>query len=115
MVLWYYYGMENMVDPSAILFCNGQVRPGADRTMQFYWWMKALKIEYLANPNLAALIPNDSTAIVIDGAAVDGRTVITGADVQVFLANVNGFITSLEANSGVILSNFAKIAVNPRP
>jgi hypothetical protein len=107
--------MANVTDPSAVLFCNGQVRPGADKTMQFYWWMKALKQEYLANPNLATLLPNDATALVVDGSATDGRTPITGADVQLFLTNINTFITSLEANSSALLNNFAKISVNPRP
>lgn len=106
--------MANITDPSAVLFCNSQVRAGADKTMQFYWWMKALKVEYMANPNLATLLPNDSS-LVIDGSAVDGRTPITGADVQTFLTNVNTFLTSLEANSSAILNNFAKISVNPRP
>ena len=106
--------MANITDPTAILFCNTQVRTGADKTMQFYWWMKALKVEYLANPNLATLLPNDSSP-VLDGSATDGRTPITGADVQAFLTNVNTFITSLEANSSAILNNFAKISVNPRP
>ena|SRR5579862_247938 len=106
--------MANITDPSAVLFCNTEVRPGADKTMQFYWWMKALKQEYLANPNLATLITND-TSLVVDGSATDGRTPITGADVITFLTNVNTFITSLEANSAAILNNFAKISPNPRP
>jgi hypothetical protein len=106
--------MANITDPTAVNFSNTQVRAGADKTMQFYWWMKALKTEYLANPNLATLLPNDAS-LVVDGSATDGRTPITGADVQSFLTNVNTFITTLEANSSVILNNFAKISVNPRP
>jgi hypothetical protein len=106
--------MANITDPTAVNFSNTQVRAGADKTMQFYWWMKALKVEYLANPNLATLFPNDAS-LVVDGSATDGRTPITGADVQSFLTNVNSFISTLEANSSVILNNFAKISVNPRP
>ena len=105
--------MANITDPTAVSFCNGQVRVGADKTMQFYWWMKALKVMYLANPALATLITNDAS-LIVDGSAQDGRTPITGADVNAFLTNVNTFITSLEANSSAILSNFAKISVNPR-
>ena len=106
--------MANITDPTAVLFCNTQVRPGADKTCQFYWWMKALKQQYLANPNLASLISSDAS-LVVDGSAQDGRTPITGADVQAFLTNVNTFLTSLEANNAAILNVFAKIAVNPRP
>ena len=107
--------MPNITDVTAINFANTQVRVAADKTMQFYWWMKALKQEYLANPGLAAALPNDPTALLVDGSATDGRTPITGADVQLFLSNMNTLLVSLEANSAAILNSFAKIAVNPRP
>ena len=107
--------MANITDSTAVNFVNTQVRAGADKTMQFYWWMKALKVAYASNPNLATLLANDATATVVDGSATDGRTPITGADVQSFLMNVNTFINTLEANSSALLNNFSKIAVNPRP
>jgi hypothetical protein len=105
--------MANITDPTAVRFCNEQVRVAADKTVQFYWWCKQLKVEYVANPSLATLIPNDSSPL-IDGAAQDGRTVLTGADVNAVLTNINALITSLEANSSAILNIFAKVAVNPR-
>jgi hypothetical protein len=107
--------MPNITDPSAVLFCNNSVRSSADRIVQCYWYWKTVKEIYLANPNLATLIPNDATALVVDGSATDGRTPIYGADVQLLLTNVNALITTLEANSGALLNAFSKIAVNQHP
>lgn len=104
-----------ITDPSAVYFCNNWVRPGADKTMKFYFWCLALKEYYVANPNLATLIPADATAIVVDGSAQDGRTPIYGQDVQTFLTNINGLITTVQASSNLILNNFAKISPNPLP
>jgi hypothetical protein len=106
--------MANITDVNAVKFCNEQVRPSADRIMQFYWWCKGLQIQWTSQ-GLAAKIPNDATAQVIDGAATDGRTQITGADVITLLSNLQSLITSLEANSNLVLNQVAKLAVNPRP
>lgn len=104
--------MANITDPTAVRFCNEQVRPAADRLVQLYWWLKAVKQEYIATPALASSIPNDATATVVDGSATDGRTTITGADVQATLADLNSLITSLEATSSAMLNRFYKVAVN---
>jgi hypothetical protein len=105
--------MANITDPSAVKFSNEQVRPAADRIMQFYWFCKGLKVQWTSQ-NLAALIPNDAS-LMVDGSAQDGRTQITGADVNVLLSNLNTFINSLEANTNLMLNQFGKVAVNPRP
>jgi len=49
--------MANIIDPTAVAFCNQEIRPSADRLMQFYWWCKSLKVAYLANPALATNLP----------------------------------------------------------
>lgn len=105
--------MANVTNPTAIKFCNERARVAADRMLQFYWFCKALKIYYLANPSLASLIPNDATAIIVDGQAEDGRSQLTGADIQTMVTNINTFIASMEASSNVLLNNYAKISVNP--
>ncbi len=106
--------MANITDPTAVLFCNAQVRPTADRIVQLYWWAKTVKQLFLANPTLATLLPND-TSVVVDGSATDGRTQITGADVNSLITNVNAFITSMEATSGALLNAYTKVAVNTHP
>jgi hypothetical protein len=104
--------MANITDPSAVKFCNEQIRPSADKLVQLYWFLKAVKQQYLANPALATLIPNDGTAVVVDGSAQDGRIQITGADAQAIITNLNSLITSLEATSNAMLNVFSKAAVN---
>jgi len=106
--------MANITDVNAVKFCNEQVRPSADRIMQFYWWCKGLQVQW-ASQGLAAKIPNDATALVVDGSATDGRTPITGADVIAMLTNLQNLVNSMEANSSLILLQFAKVSVNPRP
>lgn len=105
--------MANITDPTAIKFSNERARVAADRMLQFYWFCKQLRVFYLANPTLATLIPNDATAVIMDGSDLDGRNRITGADVQLMLTNLNSLINTLEANSSALLNNFAKISVNP--
>lgn len=107
--------MANITDPTAVLFCNTQIRPTADRIVQLYWWAKAVKVLFLANPSLATLLPNDGTATVVDGSAQDGRSAITGADVNTLIANVNAFIVSMEATSSALLNAYTKVAVNIHP
>lgn len=104
--------MANIIDPSAVRFCNEQIRTSADKLVQLYWYLKAVKQLYLATPSLATSLPNDGTAIVIDGSATDGRGQLTGADVQAIITNLNSLITSLEATSGAMLNTFNKAAVN---
>lgn len=104
--------MANITDPAAVKFCNEQLRPASDKLIQFYWWLKAVKQTYTANPALATALVNDGTAFVMDGSDTDGRPRITGADVQTIITQLNNLITSLEANSNLILNTFSKAAVN---
>lgn len=101
-----------ITDPKAVRFCNEQIRPSCDKLTQFYWFIKAVKQEYLATPGLATAIPSSASEVVADGADTDGRTQITGADVQAALTHLNTLIASLEANNAAMLNLFHKIAVN---
>lgn len=102
--------MPNIVDPQSITFVNTQVRPLADRVSQMYWFAKSVLQQFNAN-GLASTITND-TSVVVDGAAVDGRTVLTGADVNVFLSLMQGIVTNFEATSNLQLNQISKPAVN---
>ena len=103
--------MANITDPAAVKFSNEQVRPAADKAVQFYWWLKAVQAQYNAAPSLASNLPNDSS-VVVDGSAQDGRNQITGADVNAVLTQLAALITSFEANNSAILKVFSKVAVN---
>ena len=105
--------MPNITDPSAIAFSNTKIRPAADRLIQLYYWAKSAQSQFTAQ-SLGSLFPNDSS-LVVDGAATDGRTQITGFDVNVVLSYLGSFITAMEASSNLELNQVGKVAVNRLP
>lgn len=105
--------MANIVSPLAISYSNTKIRPIADEFMKLYWRAKSASADWTAQ-SLSALFPNDTSA-VIDGSATDGRTPITGADVNVILAHMNTFIADLEATTNLKRNQIDKVAVNPLP
>lgn len=104
--------MANITDVQAVAFCNNRIRPLADIYGSIYYRAKLMIAEFNSK-GLASLIPNDGLATVVDGSAVDGRTPITGADVNIFLSNMQALVTQLEATSNLLLNQSAKLWVNP--
>ncbi len=98
-------------DPQAVRFCNKRVRQAADRFGQLYNWCRAVRDEWTAQ-DIASMIPNTSEAID-DNADVDGRPVITGADVHAIKDRVVELIALLEAGGNVKLNEVLRVAVNP--
>src|SRR5690348_15835710 len=105
--------MANITDPTAIKFSNEQIRPIADRFMKLYYASKAASADWTAK-GLGALFPNDSS-LVVDGSATDGRTPITGGDVNIIVSHLNTLIADLEASSNLKRNQIDKVAVNPLP
>lgn len=103
--------MANITNPQAVLYCNAVIRPLADRMMQLLRAAQLAESEFTAQ-GLNALIPNDASPI-IDGSATDGRTPITGGDVNILLANAQTYINTFTANSNLIQNQTLKVAVNP--
>ena len=97
-------------NPQAIKFCNERVRVAANRFVDLYWWAKLVSQEWAAQ-GIGALIPND-TSVILDGSATDGRSILTGADVNALAARVAEFIANLEADSNLKLNQIHKVAVN---
>jgi hypothetical protein len=98
-------------NPQAIFVTKNKVRPAADKFMQAYNLFKALQAEGAAE-NWLAMFPADAEPIV-DGAEVDGRTIISNQDVRDFIGDVTAFINFIEANSNAVRNRGLKIAVNP--
>src|ERR1700732_3921277 len=103
--------MANIVDPNAVAYSNNPIRPLSDRFMQLYWACKSASSDWTAK-SLATLIPNDISPM-IDGAVTDGRTQITGGDINVLLAHMNTLIADFEATSNLKRNQIGKVAVNP--
>lgn len=100
----------DITNPEATKFCNEKIRVMADILGQAYFSAKAIKAEWDAN-NMGALLPVSSD-VVVDGAATDGRHVITGNDAQGIIARAGELITDLEANGGAKLNTILNVAVN---
>lgn len=93
----------------AVKFCNEHIRPLADTLASAQAQGNSVLAMWDAK-GLGALIPN-TTDVVMDGSDVDGRTQITGADVNTFIK----VLQSLQATMvGVPTSIIGKIEVNQR-
>lgn len=105
-----------ITDPNAIQFINQRIRPLADLRAKYYNLSKIAAAEFTAK-NLSATITNDSS-VVNDGSqgtTGDGRTSITGADVNVLLALAGADVTANEASANLKLNQTLKVAVNTTP
>jgi hypothetical protein len=97
--------------PQAIFVANNKLRPLADRFGQLYNLAKAIQAEASAE-GWSSLFPNDAE-VIVDGAAEDGRTVITNADIFALIGVVSSFLSYMEATSNANRNLVLKIAVNP--
>lgn len=102
--------MANIVDPTAVRFCNEKVRVMADSMAANYLTAKAIVAEWNAN-TLSNLIPNTS-GTVIDGSQTDGRNQITGAMATAIITRAQEIITDYEANSNAKLNTVFSVKVN---
>ena len=102
--------MAEINNVQAVKFCNEKVRTAADRFAQLYWWAKIVSEEWVSQ-GIGSMFPNDDS-VVMDGSAIDGRTILTGADVHILAGNVVAFIADLEANGNLKLNQISKVAVN---
>ena len=102
--------MADITDPEAVRFSNEKVRVAADRLARAYYFGKEVVSEWYA-VSMASKIPN-TTDVIIDGSAVDGRTTITGADVTNLITRLTELITEYEADSNAKLNTVLKPEVN---
>ena len=105
--------MPDITDPEAVRFANEKVRTLADAATAYYYAATAFLNEWNAT-GMATKIPNTADPI-IDGAATDGRTIITGADVNGLKSHVDTMVSDLEVNTNLKLDILLKIEVNGSP
>jgi hypothetical protein len=105
--------MANITDAQAINFCNTKARPLYDNFLQLYHTAQAF-LDIWGAGNYAALIPNDATALVMDGSGPtgDGRLQLTAADINILVANAQTVVSFFTANSNARLNQVTKGAVN---
>jgi hypothetical protein len=102
--------VANIVSVQAINFSNTQARRYADARAQSYLRAKAMLTFWNAN-TVSAVIPN-TTDVLIDGAAQDGRQIITGAMVTNIITRCQEEITDFEASVNAKLNTIMALAVN---
>lgn len=101
-----------ITNPQAVKFSNEQARPMADLYAQLYYALKTLTDTWDAQV-ISSVITNTSD-VIEDGFATDGRASITGAMVTGLITNAKAFCADLEANTKLKLNGLLKIAVNPQ-
>jgi hypothetical protein len=104
--------MAAVTNPQTVAFCNQAIRPLFDKMMQLYYYIIAVEAAWTAQ-GLAALIPN-STDLIVDGSAVDGRPPITDGQVNILIANAQTVANLFTANSNLILNQTLVGSVNPQ-
>lgn len=102
--------MANTV-PEAIDVANGKIRPAATRFIALYNFYKELQVQGQVL-NYLALFPANNE-VIVDGAEVDGRHIITNQNVRDFIADFTAFINFVEANTNAVRNRAITIAVNP--
>lgn len=103
--------MAANTNPQAVAFCNNVARQLFDRMMQVYNFAKSTQGVWTAQ-GLPAIILNTSD-LIADGSALDGRPPITGANVNILIANSTTLTNVFEASTNLILNQTLVGAVNP--
>lgn len=105
--------MANNTNPVAIAFSDDQLRPLGDKLAQVYFLCKAVTAEWTAK-GIGALIPDNADLIADKSVtAGDGRSPISGTDVNALASLVVAFTADMEASANAKLNSVLKIAVNP--
>ncbi len=105
--------MADITNPEAVRFANEKARTLADAATKYYYAAKAFLNEWDAT-GMGVKFPNTADMIV-DGSATDGRTPITGANVNGLKGHVHTMVADLEAGGNVKLNILLQIEVNGSP
>jgi len=95
--------------PQAIKFSNEKLRVLATLKVQVYQLESQIVDEWNAQ-SLSTVITNTSD-VVVDGAATDGRSIITGADATNIVTRAMEDIADLEAGNNAKLNTLMAVAV----
>lgn len=102
--------MADITDPTVIAFVNEFVRPAGDRMIGLDSTIDVNMSLWFAtiSPLLSGAADGD---VIIDGAEGDGRTVLTKADLDMFVTQTLAYQTQL--NGGGVFDVVNKPAVHP--
>lgn len=102
--------MATNTNAEAIAFSNQKARLMADAMAQSYFSAKVIVDQWNAD-SLSSIILN-TTDLIVDGSATDGRNPATGAEVTNIITRAQEIITDYEANGNAKLNTVLAMAVN---
>lgn len=102
------------MDPQAKAFVNEQVRPIMDAFVQLVNRCRAARDLYVAQ-GMAAKLAVIGANPLDDGAAEDGRPVLTGDQVVTCIGQVETLLQTAGANGSAVLNVYLAGCVNPLP
>lgn len=105
--------MPDITSPQAVRFANDRVRIMADAIESLIETARRYLNEYTAIGG-NALFPDDAS-VVLDGAASDGRKIMTGAMVRSVNARAYELLTDYTANAEAKLATVRQVSVSSQP
>ena len=105
-----------ITNPQVVKFVNEQLRPACDRAVSAIRTLRQLKANYAADalgPLVAGTTQLQQDAVG-DGAAIDGRTVLLGYDVDNGVSQAGALLALLDANPAIEAA-LTKPGVNTLP
>ena len=105
--------MPDITNPQIVLFSNERGRPMSDVAEDLYLTAKRFQQEWDALVTVVGSVPN-TTDIVIDGSAVDGRLPVTGARLNGLKSLADAMVTWFETGSPTRIAQLQLVSVNGR-
>lgn len=105
--------MANNTNVQAVKVANEQIRPLADAMAQLYDRAKGIGQLAVANNWNGTLFATDADTL-IDGAATDGRGIVTNGQLKIILSLAAAFVTDFETSSNLKLNQTLQVAVNTK-
>lgn len=102
--------MAAISNPEAVAFSNNMARKMADAMAQSYYSAKVI-VNTWNGDSISAIIPNTSD-LIVDGSAQDGRNPATGASVTNIITRAMEIVADYEANSNAKLNTVLAMAVD---
>jgi hypothetical protein len=87
--------MPDIADPQVVTFSNQRVRVIADKVVALQYALLAYQADYAAQGIANKVVAAGTTGTIADGAATDGRPIITGTSILNQKAAVDALVTAI--------------------
>jgi hypothetical protein len=87
--------MPDITDPQVVKFANERSRVIADRIVSLQYLLTAYQADYAGQSIANKVVAAGTTGNIADGAAIDGRPIITGTSILNQKAAVDALVTAI--------------------